>query len=407
MDPRRCAVKLMRTRGELAQHAWRIGRTGTASFAHGQRFVYDAGMPAGRRHLTMLRSYTWADAFTIGNAACGTIAVFCCLEYMAEQDVRVLWWAFLLLPLALVLDVLDGHVARLDRSRQSRLGADLDSLADVISFGVAPAVLGYTLGLRGGWDMLILTYFVVCGVSRLARFNVTAADPRGRDHGQGEVLRGHADSDQHRHRGAARRRRVVRSHRPRPVARRLAPRSRVAAPPRARLRRQRQRHDQRDLAGAEAVAGNDGGHIFLCNIFQALTRVALSVPLLEGSRRRAFAPAVGACIPADLYTHARCPQTPVVVSPMPGRVRSPSDQLSAAGLAPPGICSPRSEPASMRNLYTHARCPQTPVVVSPMVVTRRQREHLPPSHTGTCPVRHGGTRAVGCRWTRAWVSPST
>jgi CDP-diacylglycerol--serine O-phosphatidyltransferase len=55
------------------------------------------------------------------------------------------------------------------------LGADLDSLADVISFGVAPAVLGFTLGLRGGWDMLILTYFVVCGVSRLARFNVTAS----------------------------------------------------------------------------------------------------------------------------------------------------------------------------------------------------------------------------------------
>ena len=54
------------------------------------------------------------------------------------------------------------------------LGADLDSLADVISFGVAPAVLGFTLGLRGGWDMLSLTYFVVCGVSRLARFNVTA-----------------------------------------------------------------------------------------------------------------------------------------------------------------------------------------------------------------------------------------
>ena len=72
-------------------------------------------------------------------------------------------------------DLLDGYVARLDAKRQSRLGADLDSLADVISFGVAPAVLGFTLGLRGGWDMLILTYFVVCGVSRLARFNVTAA----------------------------------------------------------------------------------------------------------------------------------------------------------------------------------------------------------------------------------------
>src|SRR5574339_277381 len=67
----------------------------------------------------------------------------------------------------------NGIVAR--GRRHSPFGADLDSLADVVSFGVAPAVLGFTLGLRGGWDALVLTYFVVCGVSRLARFNVTAA----------------------------------------------------------------------------------------------------------------------------------------------------------------------------------------------------------------------------------------
>jgi CDP-diacylglycerol--serine O-phosphatidyltransferase len=123
----------------------------------------------------MLRSYTLADAFTIGNASCGTIAIFLCLDYIATDNRQFLWLAFLLLPAALVCDVLDGYVARLDRRRQSVLGADLDSLADVISFGVAPAVLGFTLGLRGGWDILVLTYFVVCGVSRLARFNVTAA----------------------------------------------------------------------------------------------------------------------------------------------------------------------------------------------------------------------------------------
>ena len=122
----------------------------------------------------MLRSYTPADALTIGNAACGTIAIFLCLDYLSADNRRFLWTAFLLLPAALICDVLDGYVARLNRRRQSVLGADLDSLADVISFGVAPAVLGFTLGLRGGWDMLCLTYFVVCGVSRLARFNVTA-----------------------------------------------------------------------------------------------------------------------------------------------------------------------------------------------------------------------------------------
>ena len=123
----------------------------------------------------MVRSYTWADLLTIANASCGTISIFLCLDYLATNRPRFLWAAFILLPAALVFDVLDGYVARLDRKRQSVLGADLDSLADVISFGVAPAVLGFTLGMRGGWDMLILTYFVVCGVSRLARFNVTAS----------------------------------------------------------------------------------------------------------------------------------------------------------------------------------------------------------------------------------------
>ncbi len=128
----------------------------------------------------MLRSYTGADLLTIGNAACGAVAIFLCLDYLATGERRFLWIAFALLPAALAFDVLDGYVARLHKARQSLLGADLDSLADIISFGVAPAVLGFTLGLRGGWDMLVLTYFVVCGVSRLARFNVTAgalADP--------------------------------------------------------------------------------------------------------------------------------------------------------------------------------------------------------------------------------------
>ena len=131
-------------------------------------------MAPSKRHLSLLRSFTPADVLTIGNASCGTIAIFLCLDYVASDNRRFLWMAFVLLPLALILDVLDGYVARLDRTRQSVMGGDLDSLSDVISFGVAPAVLGFTLGLRGGWDMLCLTYFVVCGVSRLARFNVTA-----------------------------------------------------------------------------------------------------------------------------------------------------------------------------------------------------------------------------------------
>src|SRR5919109_3568239 len=138
----------------------------------------------------MLRSYTAADALTIGNAVCGTIAIFLCLDYLATGNGRLMWNAFLLLPLALVSAFFDGSVARLNRRRQSVLGGDLDSLSDVISFGVAPAILGFTLGLRGGWDMLCLTYVVVCGVSRLARFNVTAAALADADTGKVKYFEG-------------------------------------------------------------------------------------------------------------------------------------------------------------------------------------------------------------------------
>jgi CDP-diacylglycerol--serine O-phosphatidyltransferase len=122
----------------------------------------------------MIRSYTVADLFTIGNATCGTLAIFLCLDYLDAGRNRFFWTAFVLLFAALAFDVLDGYWARRSH-RQSILGADLDSLADVVSFGVAPAVLGFTLGLRGFWDMVLLAYFVICGISRLARFNVTAA----------------------------------------------------------------------------------------------------------------------------------------------------------------------------------------------------------------------------------------
>ena len=124
--------------------------------------------------MSMFRSYTVADLFTLGNASSGTIAIFLCLNYIAEGRNRFFWIAFILHFVALIFDVMDGYWARRSR-RQSVLGADLDSLADIVSFGVAPAVLGFTLGMRGAWDMVILAYFVVCGISRLARFNVTAA----------------------------------------------------------------------------------------------------------------------------------------------------------------------------------------------------------------------------------------
>jgi CDP-diacylglycerol--serine O-phosphatidyltransferase len=126
-----------------------------------------------RKHFAMLRSFAPPDFITLGNAACGAAAILLSMSYVDERDRLVMWVALGLFPLALACDVLDGWVAR--HLRSSPLGADLDSLADVISFGAAPAALGYALGMRTPLDMAILIFFVLCGVSRLARYNVTAA----------------------------------------------------------------------------------------------------------------------------------------------------------------------------------------------------------------------------------------
>jgi CDP-diacylglycerol--serine O-phosphatidyltransferase len=126
-----------------------------------------------RRHLSMIRSFHLADFLTLANAACGVLAVFAAMAYVETRDMRRLAAAMALIPWALVFDVADGRVAR-SRMRHSPMGRELDSLADVISFGVAPAAIAYAAGMKGLWDIVILVYFVACGVSRLARFNVTA-----------------------------------------------------------------------------------------------------------------------------------------------------------------------------------------------------------------------------------------
>ncbi len=125
------------------------------------------------RHFSMIREFHLADFFTLGNAACGMAAVFLAMLYMSSESTRHFMWAAAMAPAAFIFDVLDGRIARW-RQQHSALGRELDSLADVISFGVAPATLAFAAGMRGALDAVILIYFVCCGVSRLARFNVTA-----------------------------------------------------------------------------------------------------------------------------------------------------------------------------------------------------------------------------------------
>ena len=121
----------------------------------------------------MIRDFHVADFFTLGNAACGMAGVMLAMLFMADASPAHFLAAAAFAPAAFIFDVLDGKIARA-RNEHSTLGRELDSLADVISFGVAPATLAFAAGMRGGWDAVALAYFVCCGVSRLARFNVTA-----------------------------------------------------------------------------------------------------------------------------------------------------------------------------------------------------------------------------------------
>jgi CDP-diacylglycerol--serine O-phosphatidyltransferase len=126
-----------------------------------------------RKPFSMIREFHLADWFTLGNAASGVGALFSVMSYLQSGDSFHIYLACAMVVVALVFDVLDGRIARW-RQKSSAMGRELDSLADVISFGVAPAVMGYACGMQGLIDRLVLGFFVACGVSRLARYNITA-----------------------------------------------------------------------------------------------------------------------------------------------------------------------------------------------------------------------------------------
>src|ERR1022692_1042340 len=136
-----------------------------------------------RKRFAMIREFHLADWFTLGNAICGTAAVFATMTYVQTAAVGHIYLACALIGGALIFDIIDGRVARW-RQKSSAMGRELDSLSDVISFGVAPAMIGYGFGMQGLYDRIVLAYFVACGVSRLARYNVTAEELSG---GTGKV----------------------------------------------------------------------------------------------------------------------------------------------------------------------------------------------------------------------------
>jgi len=126
------------------------------------------------RHFSMIRALHMADLITELNGFCGAMSIFSSLRYCLGDagDFNQLYLAMIFMPFGLFFDFMDGKVARW-RKKSSLMGQELDSLADLISFGMAPAACAFALGFRTPLDTVLLTFFVLCGLSRLARFNVT------------------------------------------------------------------------------------------------------------------------------------------------------------------------------------------------------------------------------------------
>jgi CDP-diacylglycerol--serine O-phosphatidyltransferase len=144
----------------------------------------------------LVRAYHLADFITLMNGFCGVMSIQFSLRYCLgpAHQTGHLWTALALMPFGLLFDFFDGMVARW-RGKSSLMGAELDSLADLvsinravhtlqypantllqISFGVAPSICAFAAGMRTPLDQLFLTCFVLSGLARLARFNVTTGN---------------------------------------------------------------------------------------------------------------------------------------------------------------------------------------------------------------------------------------
>lgn len=128
------------------------------------------------------------NLFTLSSIYCGFHAIVLCV---GEPNEESYYRAALLIIFAMFFDMIDGRVARLTRT-QSAFGVEIDSLADVMSFGVAPAILVYSWALSelGNLGVVAAFAYIACGAIRLARFNVLAMDKSGAPAKPGKYILG-------------------------------------------------------------------------------------------------------------------------------------------------------------------------------------------------------------------------
>ncbi len=129
------------------------------------------------------------NLFTLSSVLCGFYAILTATQ--PEVDADDFYRASLLVIFAMFFDTIDGRVARLTKT-QSAIGVQLDSLADVVSFGVTPAVLVYRWSLESFGTLGIAACFayLACGTIRLARFNVITTGESGAPKKPGKYILG-------------------------------------------------------------------------------------------------------------------------------------------------------------------------------------------------------------------------
>ncbi|KAK5937668.1 CDP-diacylglycerol-serine O-phosphatidyltransferase [Knufia obscura] len=160
-------------------------RKGATTAGHAETEVKPQGQAQNKQaillaqdagHFSLIKAMHLADVITEMNGFCGFMSVLSAMRYCLgdRTDTGNLWAAFFFMPFGLFFDLFDGKVARW-RQKSSLMGQELDSLADLISFGVAPASVGFAIGLQTFTDQILLSFYVLCGLTRLARFNVTVA----------------------------------------------------------------------------------------------------------------------------------------------------------------------------------------------------------------------------------------
>lgn len=137
----------------------------------------------------MIRNLHMADFITLLNGFSGFYSIISCLRYTLTGQTHYVQRAHFFILLGLFFDFFDGRVARL-RNKSSLMGQELDSLADLVSFGVSPATIAFAIGFRTTVDVLFLAFWVLCGLTRLARFNISVNNIPKDKHGKSQYFEG-------------------------------------------------------------------------------------------------------------------------------------------------------------------------------------------------------------------------